>query len=150
MVARSSAMSGYIRNQATSAGLVNLVVNPAIDWLTSRHKPPQPVWGLDGLVVNFVITSLVLSTLVGAFAAWGLRREARAGRLSVPEAPQRGWLAGLALGTGAATVTVAAMWLLHSIGVTTLSLLSLMLFKAVYSGVLGFLVAHSVIARWVS
>ncbi|WP_275571938.1 hypothetical protein [Mycolicibacterium vanbaalenii] len=80
MAAPSSAVGGYLRTQATIAGLVNLVLNPAIDWLTSRHKPPQPVWGVDGLVVNFVITSLILSTLVGAFAAGGCAaRRGRAG-----------------------------------------------------------------------
>ena len=45
----------YIRVQATAAGLINAIVNPAIDWLTARHKGPQPIWGAEGLVVNFVL-----------------------------------------------------------------------------------------------
>jgi hypothetical protein len=140
------AVSSYLRTQALGAGLINLVVNPAIDWLASRHKAPQPVWGLDGLVVNFVITSLILATLVGAFAAWGVRREGRAGRLAVRPTP-RGWLAGLALGAVSAVATVVAAWVLHAVGVTTLSLVPLLLVKGLYSGTLAFLVARWVISR---
>jgi hypothetical protein len=149
VAAPSSAVGGYLRTQATIAGLVNLVLNPAVDWLTSRHKPAQPVWGVEGLVVNFVITSLILSTLVGAFAAWGVRREARAGRLSARRTSQRGWLTGLGLGAAAAVVSVAAAWLLQAVGVATASLTALMLVKAVYSGVLGYLVAAWVIRKCV-
>ncbi len=146
---------GYIRAQAAVAGLVNLVVNPAIDWLSSRHKGAQPIWGADGLVVNFVITSLILSTLVGVFAAWGVRREVRAGRLLSGNAssrwlhrlPTRGWLAGLTLGAAAAAVVIAVFWALHALGVTTLTLVALMAVKALYCGVLGFLVARWVILR---
>ncbi|PQP49075.1 hypothetical protein [Mycolicibacterium austroafricanum] len=149
MAVPGSTVGGYLRTQATIAGLVNLVLNPAIDWLTSRHKPAQPVWGVDGLVVNFVITSLILSTLVGAFAAWGVRREARAGRLSVRRTSPRGSLTGLGLGAAAAVVSVAAAWLLQAAGVATASLAALMLVKAVYSGVLGYLVAWWVIRKCV-
>lgn len=149
--------AAYVRTQATVAGLINVVVNPAIDWLSSRHKGPRPVWGADGLVVNFVITSLVLSTLVGAFTAWGVRRELRAGRIgsvgtAIParwlrRLPQRGWVAGLMLGAVAAVLAIAASWLLHAAGVTTLSLAGLMTVKAVYCGLLAFLVARRVIMR---
>ena len=146
-----AAITGYVRTQATVAGLINLVVNPAIDWLTSRHKGSQPIWGADGLVVNFVITSLILSTLVGVFSALGARRLADDGTVTPPRwlrrLPRRGWLAGLTLGAGAAVVVIAACWLLHAAGVTTLSLAWLMAAKAVYCGVLGFLVAAWVILR---
>ncbi len=153
MTSTSPTAAGYIRTQAAAAGLINLVVNPAIDWLSSRHRGPQPIWGADGLVVNFVITSLILSTLVGLFAGMGARREMRAGRLA-PDGtaglrwlPRHGWLAGLTLGAGAAVLVIAACWLLHAVGVTTLSLAGLMALKAVYCGVLSFLVARWVILR---
>lgn len=143
----------YVRTQATVAGAVNFVVNPAIDWIAMRHKGPQPVWGASGLVVNFAVTSLILSTLVGIFVAMGARRERRAGRLEhhpgvAPRwLPQPGWLAGLTVGAAAAVLVVAVSWLLHQAGVTTLKLPGLMLVKAVYSGVLGFTVARWVILR---
>lgn len=115
--------AGYVCVQATVAGLINVVVNPAIDWLSSRHKGSQPIWNIDGLVVNFVITSLILSSLVGAFAAWGAHREIRAGRLDDGPAglrrlAHRGWLAGLTLGAVAAVLVSAGFWLLHTAGVT--------------------------------
>jgi len=138
----------YVRVQATAAGLINAIVNPAIDWLTARHKGPQPIWGVEGLVVNFVITSLILSTLVGAFAAWGVRREVRAGRFSARRPPRRGWLVGLAFGVAAAVLAILVCGLAHAVGVTTLPLAGLMAIKAGYAGLLGFLVARSVILRY--
>lgn len=144
----------YVRVQATVAGLVNFVVNPAIDWLSSRHKPAQPVWGSDGLVLNFVITSLILSTLVGLFVSLGARSLDDDGTVRTPtwlrRLPRRGWLAGLTLGVGAAVVAIAGSWLTHTAGVTTLSLPTLLAVKAVYSGLLGFLVARWVILRTVA
>ena len=148
--------AGYTRVQATVAGLINFVVNPAIDWLSSRHKGPQPIWSADGLVVNFVITSLILSTLVGVFAAWGVRRQICAGRLRPSHAsssrwlhrlPRRGWLAGLALGAAAAMVVIALFWASHALGVTTWPLVVLMAVKALYCGLLGFLVARWTVVR---
>lgn len=143
--------AGYIRTQAAVAGLINFVVNPAIDWLSSRQRGAQPIWGADGLVVNFVITSLILSTLVGLFSALGARRLAGDGsatpRRWLRRLPRRGWLAGLVLGAGAAAVVIALFWALHALGVTTLTLVALMIVKALYCGVLGFLVARWVILR---
>jgi hypothetical protein len=100
-------------------------------------------------VINFVITSLILSTLVGAFAVWGVRREMRAGRISaggtpprwLRRLPRRGWLAGLTLGAAAAVLVIAATWLLYSSGIATLALPSLLVVKSLYAGVLAFLVA---------
>ena len=144
--------AAYVRTQSAVAGLINAVVNPVIDWLSARHMGPRNIWGVDGLVVNFVITSLVLSTLVGVFSALGARRLVDDGTVTPRRwlrrlLPRRGWLAGLMLGAGAAVVVVAASWLLHAAGVTTSSLAGLMTVKAVYCGLLGFLVARWVIMR---
>lgn len=144
-MATPTATGTYVRTQATAAGLINLVLNPAIDWLTARHRPAQPVWGVEGLVINFAVTSVILSTLVGAFAAWGVRREARAGRLDLTGAPRPGWLTGFGLGAMAAALVVAVAWLLHTVGITTASLWWLLASKAVFAGTLGFLVARRVI-----
>ncbi|AFM15442.1 hypothetical protein Mycch_0624 [Mycolicibacterium chubuense NBB4] len=145
-------VAGYVRAQATIASLVNVVVNPGIDWLSSRHEGPQTIWAADGVVVNFAITSLILSSLVGAFAAYGARRKIRLGQLAGAAAgprrlPYRGWLAGLVLGAVAAALVIVACRLLDVAGVVTVSLMPLLAAKAVYSGVLGFVVARSVILR---
>lgn len=141
----------YVRMQATGAGAVNFVVNPAIEWLSSRHRAPQPVWGFDGLVLNFVITSLILSTLVGLFVSLGARSLDDDGTVSprpwLRRLSRHGWLAGLALGAVAAVAAIAASWMAHAAGVTTVSLPSLLAVKAVYCGLLGFLVARWVILR---
>jgi hypothetical protein len=51
------------------------------------------------------------------------------------------------LGAAAAVAASAAAWLLQAVGVATASLTALMLVKAVYSGVLGYLVAAWVIRK---
>jgi hypothetical protein len=150
--------AGYVRVQATVAGLINVVLNPAIDWLSGRRRGPQPIWAEDGLVINFVATSLILSVLVGAFSAFGVRHEMRSDRVKADgtvtpprwlrRLPRRGWLLGLIFGACAAIFCVAATWLLHTVGLRSLPLGGLMLVKAVYCGVLGFLVARWVITRW--
>lgn len=147
--------TSYVRVQATVAGLVNVVVNPAIDWFSSRHKGSQPLWAPDGLVINFVSTSLILSVLVAVFTGFGARHEQRTGRLEgSASAPRwlarltpRPWLLGLIFGAAAAALAVRASWVLHIAGVSTVSLGWLMAVKAVYCGVLGFVVARWVILR---
>jgi hypothetical protein len=145
-----SPLSRQILVQATLAGLINLLVNPAIDYLTSRHEPPQRVWGVDGLVVGGFANETILSTLVGVFSARAARR-LEADGMATPRwlrrLPRRGWSAGLALGASAAVVAIAGSWLLSVAGVTTLSLPALMAVKAVYCGTLGFWVARLVILR---
>ena len=149
------ATASYVRVQATVAALVNVVVNPAIDWMSGRHKGPQPLWAPDGLVGNFVVTSLILSVLVALFAGLGARREQRTGRFEGrPAAPRwlarltgRAWLLGLIFGVVAAGLAVTVSWLLDTVGVSTVSLGWLMATKAVYCGVLGFVVARWVILR---
>ncbi|MFZ0835391.1 MAG: hypothetical protein WAM92_20425 [Mycobacterium sp.] len=59
----------------------------------------------------------------------------------------RAWLLGLIFGAVAAAAAVAASWLLDIAGVSTVPLGWLMTVKAVYSGVLGFVVARWVILR---
>src|SRR5262249_7200355 len=154
----ASSAAAYIRVQASVAAMVNVVINPAIDWLSSRHKAAQPVWGADGLVTNFVVTSLILSLLVAVFTGYGVRREVRAGRIALHDgsvsAPRwlnrltaRPWLLGLMFGAAGSALTVVSFWLLHSFGVSTLSLGWLMVIKAAYCGVLAFVVARWVILR---
>lgn len=147
--------ASYVRVQATVAAVVNVVVNPAIDWMSGRHKGPQPLWAPDGLVVNFMVTSLILSVLVALFAGFGARREQRTGRLEGSVAAPRwlarltgrAWLLGLIFGVVAAATAVTASWLLDVAGVSTVSLGWLMTVKAVYCGALGFGVARWVILR---
>ncbi|MEO3757688.1 hypothetical protein ABGB19_05275 [Mycobacterium sp. B14F4] len=148
----------YVRGQATVAAVVNVLVNPAIDWLSNRDKGALPLWAADGLVVNFAATSLILSVLVAVFATLGIRHRHRPRRIAVPDRsvsvprwlirlPGRGWLLGLALGAAAALLAVAAAFAFHTVGVSTLSLAWLLAVKAAFAGVLAFFVARWTILR---
>lgn len=155
-------LAPYIRQQATAAGIVNAVLNPLIEWITNREKGFVPIWASDGMVVNIALTSVILSVLVALFAARGLHKELhgghlatgggespRAGRL-LAQLPSRAWLLGLLLGVGAAAVVTLAFWLFHALGISGLSFGGFLVFKAVYCGLLGFVVARWVILRQVS
>lgn len=152
------AAADYVRVQASVAALVNVAINPVIDWLSHRGKGALPVWSSDGLVVNFVATSLILSVLVALFATFGVRHELRTRRITVTDdsvsaprwltrLPGTGWLLGVLFGTAAALFVVAAAALLHTADVTTLSLGWLLAVKAAFAGGLAFLVARWVIVR---
>ena len=150
--------AAYVRVQATVAALVNVVINPAIDWLSNRGEDALPVWSSDGMVINFIATSLILSVLVALFVTLGVRHELRTGRIILPDdsvsvprwltrLPGRGWLLGLLIGATAALLVVAVAFLLHESGVQTLPLGWLLPAKAAFAGVLAFVVARWVILR---
>lgn len=148
----------YVRVQATLAGLVNAGLNPLFEWLLNRDKGYQPLWGSAGAVVNLVVTSIILSLLVGLFAARSAHRELSAGRIRADGGslrmrrplswlPRHGWLLGLLLGAAAAVVLAVACWLLDLLGVSGLTLNQMLVVKAAYCGLLGFAVARWTILR---
>ncbi len=123
--------------------------------LLNRHKGYQPLWGSAGAVVNLVTTSIILSSLVGLFAARSACQELSAGRMRADRGSLRmrrplsrlsrhGWLLGFLLGAAAAVV---ACWLLDLLGVSGLTLNQMHIVKAAYCGLLGFAVARWTILR---
>ncbi|KOS53668.1 hypothetical protein [Rhodococcus rhodochrous] len=151
--------ASYVRKQAVVTGLVNVVVNPLLAWAGKRGTSFVPLWSADGIVVDIALTAIILSVLVAWFSAAGVRRALRAG-LDAADAPRAGrWLArlpsgasalGLSLGVAAAVVSVVVIWVLHLLGVSGLSTGWFLVLKAVYGGVLGYLVARWVIVRQLS
>lgn len=152
----------YVRTQAAAAALVNAVLNPLIESVVNRQKGFQPFAGSDGVITNMVLTSIILSVLVALFAARGAHHELAAGgiaadrliggtrrRLLMMLPAQAGWL-GLLLGLGAAAVVGSALWLLNLAGVSGMSFFVLLIFKAVYCGLLGFGVSRWTILRQMS
>jgi len=149
----------YVRKQAVVTGLVNVVVNPLLAWAGKRGTSFVPLWSADGIVVDIALTAIILSLLVAWFSAAGVRRALRTG-LDAVDGPQPGrWLArlpsgasalGLSLGVAAAVVSVLAIWVLHLLGVSGLSTGWFLVLKAVYGGVLGYLVARWVMVRQLS
>ncbi|MFZ2175023.1 MAG: hypothetical protein WAW17_13540 [Rhodococcus sp. (in: high G+C Gram-positive bacteria)] len=154
----TTSVASYIRTQATITALVNVVVNPLLGWVTNRGKDFIPLWSLEGISLDLVLTSIILSVLVALFAAGGAHRELRAGHLTTtPGSPRAGpvlsrlpsgaWPLGLLIGVAAAVVATLVVWILHLLGLTGLSFWAFLLLKAVYGGCLGCLVARWVILR---
>jgi hypothetical protein len=152
------ATAAYVRNQAGAAGVVNLVLNPVIEWVLNRGRGFQPFFGGDGIAVNMAVTSIILSVLVAVFAARGARHELAAGRIiRVPASRVLSWLPrrsswlGLVLGVGAAVAVTVVFWLLDSAGLAGIPFWGLLVLKAGYCGALGYLVSwwtmHRLLAR---
>lgn len=154
----SSTFGAYVRRQSRIAGLVNVVLNPLLAWLAYRRVDFLPLWAGRGVVVDLAVTSVILSLLVALFMTNGLRRDLGAGRVVPPaDGPRAGpvlarlpggaWSLGLLLGVTAAGVAVAACGLLHALGESGVPLSVYLLAKAVYCGVLGYVVARWVLLR---
>lgn len=140
----------YVRGQAVVTGLVNAVINPLIEWSSRRGKGCQPLWGSEGAVVNLVVTSIVLSVLVAIITGYGAWRRPAAQQVPMgwfTRLPGCSWHLGLLLGVGAAAGIVVAALLLGLLGLTCVGLTQMLVFKAVYCGVLGFAVARWTILR---
>ncbi|NGP05400.1 hypothetical protein G6038_07840 [Rhodococcus sp. 14C212] len=153
--------ASYVRKQAVVTGLVNVVVNPLLAWAGKRGTSFVPLWSADGIVVDIALTAIILSVLVSWFSAAGVRRALRGGldatTADTPQAarwlsrlPSGTWSLGLSLGVAAAAVSVLAIWVLHLLGVSGLSTGWFLVLKAVYGGVLGYLVARWVMVRQLS
>lgn len=149
-----AATAAYVRTQAVAAGVVNVVLNPVIEWVLNRAKGFQPFWGSDGVAVNMAVTSVVLSVLVAVFAARGVHHELAAGRITrlpasqgLSRLPSRaGWL-GLFLGVGAASAAAVVFWLLNLAGLDGMPFWALLVLKAGYCGALGYLVSRVTMLR---
>lgn len=145
----------YVTTQATIAAAVNIVVNPVLAWVLTGDRSFLPV---EVVMVNVLITSVILSTLVALFVGLGARRELSAGhqipgvghpleRRLLLHMPTRPWLFGLLVGAGAGVVMVLVLLLLSGWGLTGLSFSTYLLFLVVYTGTLAFVVARAAILR---
>jgi hypothetical protein len=142
--------------------VINVVLNPVVAWLSNRQMDVVPLWGGHSIVVDTAVTSVVLSLLVALFTAWGVEQALRAGRLRATDGfprtgcllshlPRPAWSLGLLLGLGVACVlTPLTFGLFHALGLSGLPLAGFALFKAIYTGPLGFVVTRWVILRHLS
>jgi len=150
-------LSQYARTQGLIAALINAVLNPVLAWVNNRNMEFMMLSGNRGIVMDTVITSVVVSVLVALFVAWGVRRDLKAGRLTATNEfrrkgrllsclPSQAWAFGLILGFGIAFVlTPLTLALFHLIGIFGFSFAAFALFKAVYTGLLAFVVTRLVI-----
>jgi len=158
-MAMSEPIKSYIRSAGLGAAVPNMVINPALAWLTNRQMKFVPLIGDDSMVVDTAITSVILTLIVTLFIASGTRRDIDAGRITDSEGfprsggllsrlPRQGWALGLIIGVGAALIIVPVTFgLFRLFGVAGLPFAGFALFKAVYTPLLAFVVARWVILR---
>jgi hypothetical protein len=152
-------VGSYIRTQGMTCAVINVVLNPVVAWLGNRQMDFMPLWGGNSIVVDTAVTSVVLSLLVALFITSGLRRDLHAGQVSATDGfpragrllshlPSQAWSLGLLLGLGIACVfTTITFGLFYALGFSGLPFAAFALFKAMYTGPLGFVVTRWVILR---
>jgi hypothetical protein len=152
-------VNAFIRTQGITCAVINVVLNPVVVWLGNRQMNFTPLWGGNSIVVDTAVTSVVLSLLVALFTASRVRQaldtggievsagSPRAGRL-LSYLPREAWALGLLLGLGIACIlTPLTFGLWHALGFSGLPFAGFALFKAMYTGPLGFVVTRWVILR---
>jgi uncharacterized membrane protein YhdT len=152
-------VNAFIRTQGITCAIINIVLNPVIAWLGNRQMNFMPLSGGNSIVIDTAVTSVVLSLLVALFTASGTRQALHAGRLlvsnSFPRAggllshlPKEAWALGLLIGFVVACLFTPLIYgLFHAFGLSGLPFAWFALFKAVYTGPMGFLVTRWVVLR---
>ncbi len=152
-------LRAYIRTQGISAAIINAVLNPALAWLGNRKMEFVPLTGGHSIIIDTAVTAVLLSLLVALFVTAGFHRDLGAGRVTAANVvgrqgrllgrlPHHAWALGLLLGFGIAFVLIPLLLGLFRVtGMHGLSFVAFALFKAVYTGLLGFVVTRWVIVR---
>ncbi len=152
-------LTTYLRGQEIGPVLGNMICNPVLAWLGNRKMEGMTLFGEHSLVFDTALTSIIASLLVTLFASSAVHRDLKAGRIAIPEAmprtrrvlgrlPQRPWTLGLIFGGGIAAVLVALiLGVFYLFGMTEIPFPAFLVIKIVYTGLLGFVVAHWVILR---
>jgi hypothetical protein len=152
-------VASYIRTQGVICALINVVLNPVVAWLSYRQMDFVPLWGRNSIIVDTAVTSVVLSLLVTLFATSGVCQALHTARVRATNGfprtggllshlPKQAWSLGLLLGLGIAGVlTPLTFGLFQAFGFSGLPLAGFALFKAMYTGPLGFVVTRWVILR---
>lgn len=150
-----SSIDSYIRKQALTAALINMVVNPLLIFLLNSNADSV---ALPGIVIDTIITSIVMTWLVTIFSAADVNRQLRTGHFKdenlprpgpiLSRLPKRGVLLGMILFVCTALIlTTLTVYLFSLIGITELSVSRLALFKAVYTGPVAYITARLAIIR---
>ena len=152
-------VDSYIRTQGINCAVINMVLNPVVAWLGNRQMDFMPLSGGNSIVVDTAVTFIVLSLLVALFTASGVRQALHTGRVKATDGspragrllshlPRQAWALGLLLGLGIACVlTPLTFGLFQALGFSGLPFAGFALFKAMYTGPLGFVVTRWVILR---
>ena len=152
-------VASYIRAQGIACAVINMVLNPVVAWLGNRQMAFMPLLGGNSIVVDTAVTTIVLSLLVALFITSGVRRDLHAGHVSATDGfpragrllshlPRQAWALGLLLGLGVACVlTPVTFGMFYALGFSGLPFAWFVMFKAIYTPLLGFVVTRWVILR---
>ncbi|NCC35138.1 MAG: hypothetical protein EOM24_24470 [Chloroflexia bacterium] len=144
-----------MRTQATISAIINMIVNPAITWLSNREMAVTP---LTDVLVDMSITCLIMSTVIAFFMNAGVKRDLKSGNIRLdapPPSPSvllrlpRSWASlGLLLGFGFAILLVpVTLGIFTVFGLSKLSFGWLIVFKIAYTGAIAYLVTRWIILR---
>lgn len=143
--------ASHVRREALTNGITNAVFNGLIAWWLVRHRDSIPVWGDEGLAVDFIATAIILVFIVSLIVMPMTRRKVASGVLpttvwqtgttrSVLEFMARRHLAvcALLLGLLSAVLFVPPTLLLtEALSISALSAEQFAVVKALWAGVVA-------------
>jgi len=148
-------INSYILIQGIICALINIIVNPGMSWLFNRK---MEFTSLAGIAIDMTITCLIMATAITFFTTSGVREALKTGNIksgdsyfaekSLSRLPRQ-WLAlGILLGFIFAILLVPlTIVIFTAAGLAGLSFLWLVIFKAIYTGLMAFTVTALVILR---
>jgi len=148
-------INSYILIQGIICAIINMIVNPGMSWISNRRMEFTP---LAGIVIDMTITCLIMSAAITFFTTSGVREALKAGNIkggnsyftgkSLSRFPRKWWTLGMLLGFICAILLVPmTIVIFTAAGLSGLSFLWLVIFKAVYTGSMAFIVTALVILR---
>ena len=149
----------YIRTQGIIAAVVNMALNPLLAWLFNPRMKYMTLAGDHSIIIDAAVTSVVLSLLVSLFVTAAVRRDTKTGGIDfagglseegrlLSRLHRRAWALGLVLGSGVALVLVVLIFTLSRLlGVQGVTFVRYVMFKAAYTGLLGYVVTRWVLIR---
>lgn len=148
----ANTFSGHVSREAIVNGITNCLFNGLIAWWLVKQRALIPVWGGEGLALDFVATAIALVFIVSLIVMPLTRRKVSAGTL--PQATA--WPAGRAadilgfmarrhlLASAALLALFAALvfvppilLMLQIVGVSSLAPAHFALFKGVWAGLMA-------------
>ncbi len=145
----------YILIQGIICAIINMIVNPGMSWLFNRTMEFTP---LAGIAIDMTITCLIMSTAITFFTTSGVREALKAGNIkggysyftgkSLSRFPRKWPTLGILLGFIFAILLVPlTIVIFTAAGLSGLSFLVIVIFKAIYTGLMAFTVTALVIIR---
>lgn len=147
----SQTFVGHLCREALNNGITNAFFNGLIAWWLVKHRESIPVWGGEGLAVDFVATAIILVFIVSLIVIPLTRRKAASGKLPASVWPAGGLrrclefmarrhllVCALLLGLASALLFVPPTVLLAEIlGISAFSAQHFAIVKAVWAGIVA-------------